>query len=160
MLNLLKYIDRLRTSEEKGVTYVYDFIRRKNLVLQAEEMVRQCVLHYLVDELGISKNFIKSEKGIKVNKLLRRCDIIAYTRNGDPILIVECKSPKVKLNQKVFNQIAMYNLPLQVPYLMVTNGKDNYFCKIDFDRERFEFLEELPSYDLMIENITFDKKKK
>ncbi len=159
MLDLLKYSDRLRTSSENGTTYVYDILRKKNIILQAEEFVRQCVVHFLVDEMKISTNLIKSEMGINVNNLSRRCDLITYDRNGIPILLVECKRPQVTLNQKVFNQIAMYNLPLNVPYLMVTNGTKTYFCEIDKDSNNISFLDELPFYENMIEKANFIKNK-
>ena len=156
-LNLIKYTDHLRITKDGEISYVYDIIRKKNLVLLAEELVRQCIIHYFVDQLKISKNLIWVEKGIKVNDLSRRCDIILVDRNANPILLVEVKSPKVKLNQKVFNQIAMYNLPLKVPYLMVSNGKDSYFCKIDFERKSYEFLSELPTYEIMLKKYKLDK---
>lgn len=148
-LNLLKYSDHFRIIKSEGVTYVYDVIRKKNIVLLAEEMVRQCILHYLIDEVLISKNLIMVEKGIKVNALARRCDILVNDRNGKHVLLVECKSPKIKLNQKVFNQIAMYNMPLEVPYLMVSNGSKNYFCKIDFEKKDYKFIPKLPSREVL-----------
>lgn len=157
MIDLIKYADRLKVTSKEGLQYVYDFIRKKNIILQSEELIRQCILHYLVDELEISINLIKSEKGIKVNKLYRRCDIIAYHKNGHPLLIVECKSAKVKLDQKVFNQIAMYNIPLRVPFLMVSNGKETYFCQIDFENKSYVFLDALPPYDIMVEKSKFEE---
>ena len=157
MIDLKKYIDRLQIQNDTDNTFIYDIIRKKNLVFQAEELIRQCILHYLIDELKFSKNHIKVEKGIKVNNLYKRCDIIVYDRNGNPILLVECKSPKVKVDQKVFNQIAMYNIPLQVPFLMVSNGDQTYFCEINFKNKSYEFLEELPTYEKIIENVNFDK---
>ena len=159
-LNLIKYTDHLRITKDGEISYVYDIIRKKNLVLLSEELVRQCIIHYFVDELKISKNLIWVEKGIKVNDLSRRCDIILIDRNANPILLVEVKSPKVKLNQKVFNQIAMYNLPLKVPYLMVSNGKDSYFCKIDFEHKKYEFLSELPTYEVMLNKHKLNQKMK
>ena len=150
MVNLIKYHENLDLRSSGGKKYVYDIIRKKDIVLIPEELVRQCAVHYLLDKIKVSKSLLKVEKGIKLNKLSRRCDIIVYDRNATPLLIVECKNPKVVLNQKVFNQIAMYNMPLQVPYLMVTNGESSYFCEIDFENHSYKFIEELPLYHEML----------
>jgi type I site-specific restriction-modification system R (restriction) subunit len=149
-IDLLKYVDHIEVSTRDKQNYVFDIIRRKEVVLLPEELVRQCTLHYLTKELGISKNLIRVEKGIKVNGLFRRCDILVYDRNALPILIIECKKPSQDLTQKVFNQIAMYNIPLQVPFLMLTNGASNYFCEIDFVNNSYQFMEMLPSYEKML----------
>lgn len=149
MLDLISYTNDLEITQEDGKTFVYDVIRKKKLVLQPEELVRQCILHFLLKEVKVPHKHIKIEAGIKVNNLYRRCDIIVYNRNINPILLIECKTPGQKLNQKVFNQIAMYNLPLRVPYLMVSNGKQNYFCKIDFENETYTFLESLPDLKIL-----------
>lgn len=149
-IDLLKYASDLQISKKEGKSFVKDIIRKKEIFLLPEELVRQCVIHFLVREREISKNLMRVEKGIKVNGLFRRCDIIVYDRNALPLLIVECKSPSVKLDQKVFSQIAMYNIPLRVPYLMVTNGATNYFCKIDFEKKDYSFLDELPSFEEML----------
>ncbi len=158
-INLITYTEKLKINSINGVKYVYDIIRKKDLILQSEELVRQCIIHYLIEKLQISKNLIQVEKGIKVNKLYRRCDILVTDRNNNSILLIECKSAKQKLDQKVFNQIAMYNLPLKVPFLMVSNGNENFFCQIDFEKETFEFIEELPSFENMVEKTKFEKNK-
>ncbi len=143
-LNLIQFADQLQLSKVGEKTMVYDMIRKKDLVLQPEELVRQCILYFLIHEKKISKNLIKVETGIKVNGLYRRTDIIIYDRNALPLLLIECKSPSQKINQKVFNQIAMYNLPLRVPFLMVSNGMTNYICEIDFEESDYTFLDEFP----------------
>ena len=58
-----------------------------------------------------------------------------------------CKSHHIKIDQSTFDQIARYNLTLNATYLMVTNGINHYYCKMDFENERYEFLRDLPSYE-------------
>ena len=60
--------------------------------------------------------------------------------------MVECKAPKIKITQQVFDQIARYNLALNSELLMVTNGLEHYFCNIDYETEGYYFLKELPIY--------------
>ena len=61
-------------------------------------------------------------------------------------LIVECKAPKIAINQKTFDQIAQYNLTLNASYLMVTNGLNHYYCQMDLNNERYNFLKDIPEY--------------
>ncbi|MEL7222342.1 MAG: type I restriction enzyme HsdR N-terminal domain-containing protein [Bacteroidota bacterium] len=146
-LSLSDYQSHLRIKKQANKRYLWDEIRAKWLVLQPEELVRQLLIHYLLNQHQVSKNRIAIERGIKVNQLQKRCDILIYDQAMNPWLLVECKAPSVKLNQAVFRQIATYNMPLQVPYLLVCNGPHAYCCAIDFAEQTFIFLEELPVYE-------------
>ncbi len=59
---------------------------------------------------------------------------------------MECKAPKISINQKAFDQIARYNLELNATFLMVTNGLNHYYCQMDFKNERYQFLKDIPEY--------------
>ena len=39
-------------------------------------------------------------------------------------------------------------MTLNADYLMVTNGLNHYFCKMDYENEKYHFLTELPEYQL------------
>ena len=60
--------------------------------------------------------------------------------------MVECKAPEVNISQQTFDQIAQYNLVLKAKNLMVTNGLNHYFCKMDLVNEKYVFLKKLPDY--------------
>lgn len=147
---LPKYQIKLRKNEEK--TEVFDLLRKKWLVLTPEEEVRQKMILYLLNEKGYPAGRLASEYSLKVNELKRRADIVAFDRFGHPLLIVECKAPKIKITQTVFDQIARYNLSLRVDYLIVSNGLQNYCCMMDFKLEKYQFLEEIPEYKRISEN--------
>jgi len=123
---------------------IFDIIRRKYLVLTPEEWVRQRFIHYMIDHLGYARERIGIEVGIKINELQKRCDIVYYNRHGEAVLIVECKAAHVPLDQKVFDQIARYNLQLDVPVLIVTNGLVHHACIMDKQEESYFFLKEIP----------------
>ena len=144
-LHLMDYQQGLRLKSENGKRFIYGQIRKKWLVLQPEELIRQLVLQFLLEK-GYSKNRIAVEKGLKVNSLSKRCDILLYDQSTSPYLLVECKAPQVKITQAAFRQIAWYNMPLKVPYLLVTNGMNSFCCQIDFTTESFSFLGEVPSF--------------
>lgn len=146
-IDFLQYKSQIKTRRSENKTWIWDFIRQKYLVLLPEELVRQLVLHYLIEDRGYNKNRISIEKGLKVNGLAKRCDILIYNKEVRPFLLVECKAPEVALSQSTFEQIARYNLPLQVDYLMVTNGRHTFCCKMDYEKETFTFLEEIPFWE-------------
>ncbi len=123
---------------------IFDILRKKYLVLTQEEWVRQRFLHFLIHHKGFHKDRMAIEMGIEINGMKRRCDLVYYNRQGRPILIVECKAASIKLNQDVFDQIARYNLKLDVPVLIVTNGLDHIACTMDQKNERYIFLKDIP----------------
>lgn len=143
-LNLLDLKEHLRFREEKGKRYLFDAVRRKWLVAGPEELVRQLLVHYLILEKGYSGGRIGIERGLKVNGLERRCDILIYDAGFAPFLLIECKAPGVKIDDAVFRQIAHYNMPLQVPYLAVSNGLTTYCCAMDYQARSYTFLDALP----------------
>ena len=143
-LNFPTYSFRFKNSENK--TLIYDEIRKKFVVLQPEEWVRQHCVKYLINQKGYPKSLINVEKELKVNNLRKRYDIVIFNPDGSIYLIVECKSAKIKVDQTTFDQIARYNLALNATYLMVTNGINHYYCSMDFDAERYKFLQDIPDY--------------
>jgi len=143
-LHFPTYSFRFKNSENK--TLIYDEIRKKFVVLQPEEWVRQHCVQYLMQEKGYPKSLINVEKELKINNLRKRYDIVIFNPDGSIHLIVECKSAKIAINQDTFDQIARYNLALQASYLMVTNGINHYYCEMDFEAERYQFLKDIPDY--------------
>ena len=143
-LNLPTYSFNIKFQEQRK--YIFDTLRKKYVLLTPEEWVRQNFLKYLIEEKKYPASLISVEMEIKLNKLSKRCDAVIFNRNGKPFLIVECKATTVKIDQIVFEQIARYNMQLQVKYLIVTNGLKHYCCKIDFENQSYAFLKEIPDY--------------
>lgn len=56
------------------------------------------------------------------------------------------QSPAVKITQDVFDQVAMYNMTLNVPYLVVTNGLEHFVCHIDRINGNYKFLQDIPMF--------------
>ena len=143
-LNLPEYKFRLKRQNEK--VYIFDSYRKKYVVLTPEEWVRQNVLEFLVKEKGYPKDWIAVEKEININGLKRRYDALVYNKNEDVYLLIEFKAPKIKIDEKVFSQIAAYNFELKAPYLLVSNGMEHYFAKMDLQKKKFMFLEQIEAY--------------
>ncbi|MDC1199852.1 type I restriction enzyme HsdR N-terminal domain-containing protein [Flavobacteriaceae bacterium] len=143
-LNFKQYSFRFKNRENKPL--IFDVVRKKFMVLTPEEWVRQNTIQYLVKELNIPLSLINVEKQIKLHGTIKRYDIVTFNPDGSIHLIVECKADSIKISQDTFDQIARYNLVLKSTFLMVTNGMDHYYCKMDFQNKRYSFLETLPEY--------------
>ena len=136
-----------KISGKKNPETIFDPVRRKYIKLTPEEWVRQNFVQYLVHEGKYPAGLIGIEVMFRLNKLKRRVDILIHNRRGEPVMIVECKAPEVRIDDKVFDQIVCYNMGLKVPYIIVTNGMDHYACKVDHENNKYEFLFVIPLYE-------------
>jgi hypothetical protein len=143
-LNLPPYAFKLK--KKNGLLYVFDDLRKKHLVLTPEEWVRQHFVKYLIDYKNYPKSLIKLEGGLTLNQLQKRTDIVIFNKDGKADILVECKASTIKIDQKVFDQAASYNMIHQVNFLVVSNGLQHYYCKMDYINKTYYFIEELPSY--------------
>lgn len=143
-LNLPLYPFKL--SQKDNVYYIFDEIRKKNLVLTPEEWVRQHFIKFLVNEKKFPASLLKLEGGLNLNQTKKRSDILVYNQHGEKIMVVECKAPNVRISQATFDQAARYNTVYKAPWLVVTNGIQHYHARIDYQNSQFFFVEELPEY--------------
>lgn len=146
-LNLPEY--DFKVKRELNKEYIFDVIRKKYLVLTPEEWVRQHVVSFLINHKKFPKSLIVIEKGLVFNEMQKRADVLIYNKQLQPLFMVECKAPHIKITEATFEQIARYNMVFKVPYLLVTNGMNHYCCKIDFKNESYTFLEDIPDYSQM-----------
>ena len=113
---------RFRMKEEGGRTYLFDAIRKIWVLLTEEEWVRQNFVHYLIGEMQYPTALIALEKGLELNGLKKRFDVLVYDSSHRPWMLVECKAPQVALSEAVLEQVLRYNISIPVPYLVITNG--------------------------------------
>jgi hypothetical protein len=147
-LNLPTY--DFRTTERAGNRIIYDPLRDQYVRLTPEEWVRQHFVQYLIQELDVPAGLVAIEASFQYQNQPRRADAIVHDRQGDPLLLVECKAPRVSINQDAFDQCARYNIVLEAPYLVVTNGQTHYACAIDFETRSYSFLDDLPPYGQLL----------
>lgn len=133
-----------KIKKEKQGFSIFDVVRKKYVHLYPEEWVRQHFIHFLLAN-SYSKSLIRIESGHQYNKLQKRTDIIAYQKNGNPFLLVECKATSCPINKLVFEQVSTYNLTLKAPYLALSNGLETYFYVFDSKTEEYSILEKLPT---------------
>ncbi len=144
LLNFPTYNFRFKSSENKIL--IFDVIRKKFIVLQPEEWVRQHVVRYMMQDKQYPKSLVNVEKQLLLNAIKKRYDVVVFNPDGSIQILVECKAPNIKINQTVFDQIARYNMQLKANYLMVTNGLEHFFCKMDFEKENYTFLKDVPDF--------------
>ena len=144
-LNLPQY--EIKIGEKDGKRTIFDFLRRKYVALTPEEWVRQHFTHYLTDHKGYPKGLLGNEVELHISEKRLRCDTILYNKQGQPQMIIEYKAPTIKIQQKTFDQISVYNLLLHVDYLIVSNGLQYYCCKMDYDNQKYLFLQDIPDYE-------------
>ncbi len=143
-IDLLQWKNELIISQNAGKTFVFDPIRKKKIVLQPEEMVRQLMVQWLLNKSNFNRNNIQVEKLITIHQLKRRFDIVVYDKNILPYILIECKAPDVRIAQATFDQIAVYNMALLAPYLIVTNGLETYCTIMDHSNKNYVFMNEIP----------------
>ena len=143
-LNFPTFEFRFKNKENKR--YIWDIVRKKYILLTPEEWVRQHVLHLLHHIKGYPLPWMNVEKQFTINGLHKRADIVVFGTNLTPYIIVECKAPHISITQNTFDQIARYNLSLQADYLMLTNGIQHFFCRMDFKKQSYIFLTDIPNH--------------
>ena len=143
-LNFPSYPFRFKSSENKQ--QIFDIIRKKFVSLQPEEWVRQHVIHFLTIDKKYPTSLINVEKTLSLKGLKKRYDVVVFNTDGSIHILVECKSPNTIISQVVFDQIARYNLKMQAEYLMVTNGLDHFYCKMNYEEEKYSFLRQIPDF--------------
>lgn len=126
-MNLSLYLKRLNTKDGK----LFDPVRKKWLTLLPEEMVRQTLILYLIEEVQCSLNRMAVEKSIRIHDRIKRFDLVYHDTEMKPLLLVECKSPSVPLNEEVLGQAVWYNYEIKAPYLLLSNGREAQWYQVD-----------------------------
>lgn len=124
--------------------FIFDEVRKKNVILTAEEWVRQNFIHYFIEDLHYPKSKIAVEKEFKLNGLKKRFDLLVFNQDTKPFLLLECKAQSEKLNEIVLKQCLNYNMNFGVPYLSISNGDYTYVWSLEDGH--FSELDSFPEY--------------
>jgi hypothetical protein len=138
----------MQVCNKDGKQYVLCAWRRRYVRLTPEEHIRQLMLHALVEQLNYPHNLIGVEVSITVAGKSKRCDAIVYDRHMHPLMLIEFKAPIVQLTQEVFDQAAIYNRTLNVPYMLLSNGEHVYVAKVH--ENKYDFLDHIPNYEQLV----------
>lgn len=133
--------------KNNGKTEIFDIVRKKYVALTPEEWVRQNVLHYLAEVKQYPLELIQVEGSVTFNSMPKRCDIVVYNKSIKPLLLVECKNTTVAISQTTFDQAMIYNMVLEVPYILITNGLQHYCFSYDKNGSTVACHNEIPAWD-------------
>lgn len=119
-------------------------IHKKALQNRPEERVRLRIMESLIQR-GWSRHRISTEEAIgALGDKSMRTDIICYTQQFEPRLLVECKAEHVPISAKTAEQVARYNQKVGAPYLLMTNGIADYWYAIDEQSTKIRELKKAP----------------
>lgn len=149
-LNLPPYDAKIQTAD--GQTRIFDVLRRRFVALTPEEWVRQHFVQHLLTSYGYPSGLMANEVSLTLNGMSRRCDTVVYDRSLRARIIIEYKRPTVEITQRVFDQISRYNMVMQVDFLIVSNGMAHYCCRMDYGRQTYEFLPDIPTFAMLTDN--------
>ena len=136
-LNLPLFEFKIKKENKNNI--IFDEIRKKWIILTKEEWVRQNFIKYILSK-NYPLSYINCEKVFYINKVLKRYDIVVYNSSGGVELLVECKSPEIKINKDHFDQVMRYNIELKSKRIIVTNGIENYY--FNFNKKTKEYTQE------------------
>lgn len=140
-LNFPDFSFRVRATGQSK--QIYDSIRKRFVALTPEEWVRQNLLRLMVDVFAYPASRIAVERKVLVNRITQRADVVVYNGVGKPAIIAECKATSVKISEDTFLQAARYNLQLNVPFFVLTNGLEHYCMRRNGNT--FDFMDALPT---------------
>ena len=126
---------------------IFDPIRKKRVALTPDERVRQHLIKELNEIHGVPLHMMACEYHFNINGLQYRADLVAFNKQGEVILLAECKAPGVKIGRAVFDQIFRYNQKLRVKNLLISNGTKTYFATGNYLEAKYDFLTEIPHYN-------------
>jgi hypothetical protein len=143
-LNLPK--TALTLTRKENVMYVNCLIRKKKIILTPEEWVRQHYINFLSLHLQYPLSFISVEKELNYFGLKKRWDIVVFNNLYEPIILVECKAPNVKLNQEALKQVFTYQNKLNCEFIVLSNGIEHFQWQVDRLKNTIIEISQIPIY--------------
>lgn len=133
-------------------------LRNVPIAALPEELIRQQLIHRMINELGYPKKNLTLETSLHQLPHLRevvstlpqrRTDLICFAKGIHPkwdlypLLVIECKA--IKLTQKAMTQIIGYNHYLNARFIALTNGEE---VRVGWrEKAQYQFIQRLPSYE-------------
>lgn len=133
-----------RRVNQGGDRLLWNPVTRRVLRNRPEERVRQRVIEFLLDR-GWPRTRISTEEsrpGPGESHL--RTDILCYGSDFEPSLLIECKAESVAIDEKTSLQAARYNREVGAPWLLMTNGRRDFWYRTDDSGGSPERLAEVP----------------
>ncbi|HNR27275.1 MAG TPA: type I restriction enzyme HsdR N-terminal domain-containing protein [Bacteroidales bacterium] len=130
---------------------IYCAVRKKWVERTPEEEVRQHIIKHLNIVCQAPLHLMTCE--YPVQHLNQRADLVLHDREGKPLVLAEFKAPAVRVDDKTIEQLRRYNEEIMAPYLLISNGSQTFFWKLDRVNGSYQSMKDIPPYqDLIIKN--------
>ena len=137
-LNLPEFEVKVKDQE------IFCLVRRKWVALTPEEWVRQHFVNLMITNLHYPKGMMKLEHTMNYFKNVKRSDVTILSKEAGIFMLLECKAPTVKIDQKVINQISEYNKVLNSKYISVSNGLTHFVW--EKNQDAYQQVRAFPAY--------------
>lgn len=125
----------LKLSRKGDKLYVWCEVRKKKLLCTPEEWVRQHIIHYLHGTFSFPFALMSTEFRLQYNGREKRADLLVFSREMTPHVLVECKAPDVRIDQEVLFQLSQYQRQIQAPVILMSNGLTHVYGLIENEGE-------------------------
>ncbi len=144
-------------TDKKGneVPYVVCLVRKKEIKLTPEEVIRQLYLQVLMDEYGYPDTRMELEYAVSFGREKKRADIVVFDKDQttSPYIIVELKKPKLKDGKE---QLKSYCNGTGAPIGVWSNGDSiSYYHRKD--PNYFEDLSAIPKVTEKLSDILSER---
>ncbi len=146
-LKLLDFKSHLKVRDKGPHQEIWDPVRKRYIALTPEELVRQLLIQYLLIEGKAKLNHLSVERQIMVYGQRRRYDLMIHDQWGQPLALIEAKAPEVPLTQKTLDQIARYNMSIDVAWLIISNGIQTYCYQLDREEGSARIHPSIPDFN-------------
>jgi len=141
----------VKETKGKDVPYINCLIRKKEIRLTPEEVIRQLYVMVLTLDFGYSVDKIELEYGVTFGREKKRADIVIFDKDQTttPFIIVELKKPKLKEGKE---QLKSYCNATGAPIGIWSNGDSiSYYYRKD--PNYFEDIPNIPRADQKLSDI-------
>lgn len=143
--------EKIKVKEVRGkeISFVYCLVRKKDIKLTPEEVVRQLYLMVLRDDYGYPVSRMELEYIVTFGREKKRADIVIFDKDqtATPYIIVELKSPKLKDGKE---QLKSYCNGTGAPIGVWTNGDSISY----YHRKDPNFFEDIPNIPRASEKLS------
>lgn len=140
--------------------YIYDRVRKKEILFTPEEKVRQQVLTYIIEDLHVPEYMIDEEVSLAYYKVdsSKRPDILVLKKDellGDavPLAVIECKRNNTLIDDVIIEQTLYYAEQLGCKYAMITDGLYVDVAYYEKENNFLTSIHRLPEYADMVNGV-------
>lgn len=154
----LKEVTLPKKFRRYGSACYLDPYRKTMVQITDEEIVRQKIARYFVDQIGVPFDNIQTEQptsrysGIGRGRMDIVIEALYENATVQPIACIECKAEHIALTSHVCSQAERYAKELDLKYYFTTNGIELFGYAYDHSGDKYVLMKDIPSYKEMIES--------